>query len=127
MFVHGTRLRTHTDKTRSMLGPGPRPGGGGVWKRGGERLKAELQGQRPDLAWPGLARLVTWATELLRGAAAAGLRGPALAGPGPVVLQTLQDALGQQFDVCVRLRVHVDELQLLQAALLQQHAAVAGG
>ncbi|TNN60559.1 Vacuolar protein sorting-associated protein 13C [Liparis tanakae] len=35
----------------------------------------------------------------------------------------LQDAGGQQLHVLVGLRVCVDELQLLQAALLQQHAA----
>lgn len=55
------------------------------------------------------------------------MRGRHLAGAGLVVLQALQDALGQKLDVGVRLRVRVDQLQLLQAALLQQHAAVASG
>lgn len=55
------------------------------------------------------------------------MRGRHLAGASLVVLQALQDALGQKFDVSVRLRVRVNQLQLLQAALLQEHAAVAGG
>lgn len=55
------------------------------------------------------------------------MRGRHLAGAGLVVLQALQDTLGQKLDVGVRLRVRVDQLQLLQAALLQQHAAVASG
>lgn len=59
--------------------------------------------------------------------AAAGLREGRLARARSVVVQTLQDALGQKLDVSVRLRVRVDQLQLLQAALLQQHAAVASG
>lgn len=63
----------------------------------------------------------------LRTCAAAHVRGRHLAGAGLVVLQALQDALGQKFDVSVCLRVRVDQLQLLQAALLQEHAAVAGG
>lgn len=63
----------------------------------------------------------------LRTCAAAHVRGRHLAGASLVVLQALQDTLGQKFDVGVRLRVCVDQLQLLQAALLQEHAAVAGG
>lgn len=63
----------------------------------------------------------------LRPCAAAHVRGRHLAGAGLVVLQALQDALGQKLDIGVRLRVCVDQLQLLQAALLQQHAAVASG
>lgn len=50
-----------------------------------------------------------------------------LAGASSVVLQALQDALGQNFDVSVRLWVCVNKLQLLQAALLQEHAAVTSG
>lgn len=41
-----------------------------------------------------------------------------LASAGSVVLQALQNALSQQFDVCVGLWVCMNELQLLQAALL---------
>lgn len=58
---------------------------------------------------------------------AARLREGRLARARSVVVQTLQDALGQRLDVSVRLWVCVDQLQLLQAALLQQHAAVASG
>lgn len=50
-----------------------------------------------------------------------------LAGASSVVLQALQNALSQKFDVSVCLWVRMNELQLLQAALLQQHAAVASG
>lgn len=53
--------------------------------------------------------------------------GRKLAGASSVVLQALQDALGQNFDVSVRLWVCVNKLQLLQAALLQEHAAVTSG
>lgn len=47
------------------------------------------------------------------------MRGRHLTGAGLVVLQALQDALGQKLDISVRLWVRVDQLQLLQAALLQ--------
>lgn len=47
-----------------------------------------------------------------------------LACAGSVALQAVQDALSQQFDVPVGLRVRVNELQLVQAPLLQQHAAI---
>lgn len=47
-----------------------------------------------------------------------------LAGAGPVALQALKNALGQQSDVSVGLWVFVNVLQLLQATFLQQHAAV---
>lgn len=50
-----------------------------------------------------------------------------LAGAGSVALQALQNALSQLSDVFVGLWVCMNELQLLQAALLQQHAAVASG
>lgn len=50
-----------------------------------------------------------------------------LASAGSVVLQVLQNALGQQLDIFVGLWVSINLLQLLQAALLQQHAAVARG
>lgn len=50
-----------------------------------------------------------------------------LAGASSVILQALQNALSQKFDVSVCLWVCMNELQLLQAALLQQHAAVASG
>lgn len=55
------------------------------------------------------------------------LGGGGLPRAGLVALQTVQDAVGQQPDVSVGLRVGVDQLQLLQAALLQQHAAVPSG
>lgn len=48
-----------------------------------------------------------------------------LAGAGSVSMQALQDAFGKQLDVPVGLWVRVNVLQLVQAALLQQHAAVA--
>lgn len=70
---------------------------------------------------------VRTSAQLLRRRAAAGLRQGRLARARSVVVQTLQDALGQKLDVSVRLWVCVDQLQLLQAALLQQHAAVASG
>lgn len=63
----------------------------------------------------------------LRPRAAAHVRGRHLARASLVALQALQDALRQKFDVGVRLRVRVDQLQLLQAALLQEHTAVASG
>lgn len=50
-----------------------------------------------------------------------------LAGAGSVALQAVQYALSQPFDVSVGLWVCVNALQLLQAALFQQHAAVASG
>lgn len=50
-----------------------------------------------------------------------------LASASSVVLQALQNALRQPFDVLVGLWVCMNELQLLQAALLQQHAAVTSG
>lgn len=55
------------------------------------------------------------------------LCGSRLASAGSVVVQTLQNALGQKLDVSVRLWVCVNKLQLLQATLLQQHAAIASG
>lgn len=50
-----------------------------------------------------------------------------LAGAGSVALQTLQNALSQIPDIFVGLWVCMNALQLLQAALLQQHAAVTSG
>lgn len=50
-----------------------------------------------------------------------------LAGAGSVVVQALQNALSQMSDVSVCLWVCVHKLQLLQAALFQQHAAVTSG
>lgn len=55
------------------------------------------------------------------------LCGSRLASAGSVVVQTLQNALSQKPDVSVRLWVCVNKLQLLQATLLQQHAAIASG
>lgn len=74
-----------------------------------------------------LCECVRTSARLLRRRAAARLREGRLARARSVVVQTLQDAPGQRLDVRVRLWVCVDQLQLLQAALLQQHAAVASG
>lgn len=65
--------------------------------------------------------------QLLWRRTATGLREGRLARAGSVVVQALQDALSQKLDISVCLWVGVDKLQLLQAALLQQHAAIASG
>lgn len=65
--------------------------------------------------------------QLLRRCTATRLCEGRLARASSVVVQTLQDAFGQKLDVSVRLWVCVNKLQLLQAALLQQHAAIASG
>lgn len=70
---------------------------------------------------------VRTSVQLLLRLATTRLREGRLACASPVVVQTLQDALSQRLDVSVRLWVCVNKLQLLQAALLQQHAAVASG
>lgn len=70
---------------------------------------------------------VCTSVQLLRPCTATRLREGGLARASSVVVQTLQDALGQKRDVSVRLWVCVNTLQLLQAALLQQHAAIASG
>lgn len=105
-------MQVHTSP--SAIGPSwcPPPGQGvSFW---------EDENEPPDI------RQVFAGVCLLRRHAATHLRGCGLAGAGSVVLQALQYALSQRLDVGVGLRVSMNQLQLQQAALLQQHATIAG-